>query len=99
MVNSLPTTSMSTVSGLAKSKPRWIPELRNTQSRSGCVVVMVVAKAGMSLRFVISNWTAETLSLPYLWTSSSRFSFRRPDAITCDPFSMNFSANAFPMPG
>jgi hypothetical protein len=87
------------VSGLAKLKPRRIPELRNMRSKSGCIVATVVAKSGMPLRFVISNWTVETLSCPYLWTSSSGFSFRHPGAITCDQSSMNFSANAFPMPG
>ena len=36
MTISKPIVSRSRVSGLEKSMPRWIPELRKTESRSGC---------------------------------------------------------------
>ncbi len=40
------------------------------------------ASAGIAFRSVMSNFTVETLSLPCFLTRSSRFSCRRPRAMT-----------------
>lgn len=45
-----------------------------------------------------SNAFAETLSVPYRWTISSRFSFLRPATINFDPFWTTLSARALPIP-
>ena len=56
------------------------------------------ANDGMEDKSVISNWMDETFSFPCSETNKSRFSFRRPTAITWLPFSISFSARARPMP-
>lgn len=47
---------------------------------------------------MMSNAFAETLSLPYRWTISSRFSFLRPATINFDPFWTTLSARVLPIP-
>ena len=44
MVNSSLMALMSILEGLAKFVPRWIPELRKTQSMSGCREMILEAK-------------------------------------------------------
>jgi len=78
-------------------------------NNSGCCEFLIVCgwweggthastKEGMEDRSVMSNWMDEALSFPCLDTKDSRFSFRRPTAITWLPFSTSFSAMARPMP-
>lgn len=55
-------------------------------------------RAGMLSRSVMSNWMVETLSLPCFAARASRFSCRRPRAITWEPLAMIFSAKERPMP-
>lgn len=75
-----------------------MPEFRKIRSRSGWVDVMFVTKFGIESSWVMSIGTAWTLSWPCLWTSSARFSLRRPTAMTKMLFSMRRSARARPMP-
>jgi hypothetical protein len=56
------------------------------------------AKEGIEERSVMSNVKDDAFSFPCLETKESRCSFRRPTAITWQPFSIIFSARARPMP-
>ncbi len=56
------------------------------------------ANEGIEERSVMSNVKDEAFPFPCLETKDSRFSFRRPTAITWEPFLIIFSASARPMP-
>jgi len=113
-VNSSSTTSRSILWGCVKFSERWTPELMIMESSVGWALITLFtlvydiegeregthdsANEGIEDRSVMSNWMDDALSFSCLETKESRFSFRRPTAITWLPFSINFSARARPMP-
>lgn len=68
------------------------------QSRSGCSFVIDAAHEGISESLLMSKTLGNALSLPYLETSSSSLSFRRPAMMTFVPVVSMRSARACPMP-
>ena len=58
---------MSTVSGLVKSTPRWMPEFRITQSRSEFDVVMLQNISGYAVELDVVKQT--WLQNPESWRS------------------------------
>jgi hypothetical protein len=70
-------------------------QLQNPQA---LLTTHLFAKAEIASILLISNWNAAAFAVPYSRTKESRFSWRRPTAITKRPFSTRLPAKARPIP-